>query len=335
MHDTMKTVAEMDQTRRVAPRVPYDEAIAIARFDGRGRLYARALDLSTTGIHVICAESCPLGTVVRCTLLLPGGPRNVRGRVVRETVLARGVGLASAFSNVDAGTAAAIANLIDARANQDMPAKLRVDGVDRPLRCEGRVDERTVRLTATLPFLRIDGGVDVVLGENGEVTQHGVIKKIAVDPSTSDGVPRLAVDVVLGDTQPYGAHRRQTGDSLPPPTQLPPPCGHESLPSVLVSPGLVRDVRKVEERPPRRRVHGTAEIARRPEWAWAVPPAVITRRPVKHVRARAPRRLTARMGVVSAGLRDLRAWLGKHSRSLGVLLMIVPAMLVVAALLAI
>ena len=101
----------MDQTRRVAPRVPYDEAIAIARFDGRGRLYARAIDLSATGIHVICAESCPLGTVVRCTLLLPGGPRTVRGRVVRETVLARGVGLAISFSNVDPGTAAAINTL--------------------------------------------------------------------------------------------------------------------------------------------------------------------------------------------------------------------------------
>ena len=40
-------------------------------------------------------------------------------------------------------------------------------------------------------------------------------------------------------------------------------------------------------------------------------------------------------GVVSSGLRDLRAWLAKRTRSLGVLLMIVPAMLVVAALLAI
>src|SRR5439155_5798235 len=154
----MNVGSKMDQTRRVAPRVPYDEAIAIARFDGRGRLYARAIDLSATGIQVICAESCPLGTVVRCTLLLPGGPRNVRGRVVRETALARGVGLAIAFSNVDGGTAAVIRNLIESRAHQVMPAKLRVAGVDRTLRCEGRVDDKTVRLTATLPFLRIDGG---------------------------------------------------------------------------------------------------------------------------------------------------------------------------------
>jgi hypothetical protein len=329
----MKAGLEMEQTRRVAPRVPYEEAIPIARFDGRGRLYARALDLSATGIHVICAESCPLGTVVRCTLLLPGGPRSVRGRVVRETVLSRGVGLAIAFSNVDPGTAAAIDALVESRAMQVMPAKLRVEGVDRTLRCEGMIDARTVRLTATLPFLRIDGGVDVVLGERGERAEHGTIKKIAVDPSTSDGIPRLSVDVVLGDTQPYGANRRHAGDSRPPPTKLPPACGHP-LPSVLVSPGLARDGRKVEERPPRRRVHGTAEIARRMDWAWAAPPTVVNR-PIKHVRSRRPPRLTARMSTISAGLRDLRAWAAKRSRPWGYLLMIVPAMLVVAALLAI
>ena len=333
MRDTMELHLEPAQARRVAPRVPYDEAIAIARFDGRGRLYARALDLSATGIHVISADSCPIGTVVRCTLLLPGGPRNVRGRVVRETVLARGVGLAISFSNVDPGTAAAIATYMEHRAHQVVPAKLRVEGVDKALRCEGMIDERTVRLTATLPFLRIDGGVDVVLGEHGELSERGVIKKIAVDPSTSDGIPRLAVDVVLGDTQPYGANRRNIGETTPPPSKLPPPCGHP-LPSVLVSPGLVRDVRKVEERPPRRRVHFTAEIARRPDLAWAAPPAVVSR-PIKHVRARAPRRLTKRMGVISSGLRDLRAWLTKHSRSVGVLLVVVPAALAVAALLAI
>jgi len=53
----MKLHLEPAQARRVAPRVPYDEAIAIARFDGRGRLYARALDLSATGIHVISADT--------------------------------------------------------------------------------------------------------------------------------------------------------------------------------------------------------------------------------------------------------------------------------------
>jgi hypothetical protein len=331
----MKTGPVMEQTRRVAPRVPYDEAVAIARFDGRGRLYARALDLSVTGIQVICAESCPLGTVVRCTLLLPGGPRTVRGRVVRETALARGVGLAIAFSNVDAGTVAAIDSLVEARVHHMMPAKLRVEGVDRALRCEGMVDERTVRLTATLPFLRIDGGVDVVLGEHGELSEHGVIKKIAVDPSTSDGVPRLAVDVVLGDTQPYGAMRTHAGDTQPPPTQLPP--YEPPLPKVLLSPGLARDVRRVEERPPRRRVHGTAEISRRfdgSDWSWAAPPPIVSR-PIKHVRRRGLPRPTVRMGALRAGARKLRRWSKRQAAPLRYLLMIIPTMLVVAALLAI
>ena len=129
----------------MAPRVPYDEAIAIARFDGRGRLYARALDLSATGIHVISADTCPIGTVVRCTLILPGGPRNVRGRVVRETVLARGVGLAISFSNVDPGTAAAIATYMGNRAHQVMPAKL-----NHPRLSGGRLaKERNIILIAS------------------------------------------------------------------------------------------------------------------------------------------------------------------------------------------
>jgi hypothetical protein len=326
----------MIQTRRVSPRVPYDEAISIARFDGRGRLYARAIDLSASGIHVICAESCPLGTVVKCTLLLPGGPRAVRGRVIRETVLQRGVGLAIAFSNVDPGTAAALNLLIESRAHEVMPAKLKVEGVERALRCEGRVEEGTVRLTATLPFLRIDGGVEVLLGENGERAAIGVIKKIAVDPSNSDGVPRLAVDVALADsTAPYGA-MRAVDDTTPPPTRLPPACGHP-LPSVLVSPGLVRDVRKAEERPPRRRVHMTAEVARRPyspDISWSAPPRVVSR-PRPLVRRRGPERLTARFGTLAQGLRKLRSW-ATHSRRWGFLLMILPSVLVVAvALLAI
>lgn len=332
----MKLGLEMIQARRVAPRVPYDEAIAIARFDGRGRLYARAIDLSLTGLHVICAESCPLGTVVRCTLLLPGGPRNVRGRVVRETVLARGVGLAISFSNVDPGTAGAIRNLIESRSHQLMPAKLRVAGIDRTLRCEGRVEDGTVRLTAELPsFLRIDGGVDVLLGEHGEVAERGVIKKIAVDPSTSDGVPRLAVDVALAsDTQPYGAGRGAV-DTTPPPTRLPPAFGHP-LPSVLVSPGLARDVRQAEERPPRRRVHSTAEISRRPgsEWAaWSAPPIVVSR-PRRPARAHARQKLTVRIGALGAALRNLRWW-GRRPGAWGFLLMLAPAVLAVAALLAI
>jgi hypothetical protein len=336
----------MKQSRRISPRVPYDEAIALTRFDGGGRLYARALDLSVSGMQVVCSESCPVGTELRCTLLLPGGPRNVRGRVVRETALAKGLGLAIAFTYVDRSTAAVIDQMVTARAADMLPAKLRVDGVDRTLRCEGRVDDNTIRLSATLPFLRLDGGVDVVLGEQGEVSAAGVISKIALEPTSRDGVPRLALEVELAERERAGEEpMRGYEAAAPPPSRLPPPCGHP-LPSVVVSPGLARDLRLAEERPPRRRVHGTAEIARRPmipdlPFAEPVtsappvrpaPPAPPGRPGRPAPRAGQPRRATVRVDVLVRGWRTLRAHATGPARW-AYLLVILPAALAVAALL--
>jgi hypothetical protein len=326
----------MKQSRRISPRVPYDEAVCLSRADGRGRLYTRSIDLSVTGLQVVCSESLAVGTEVLCTLLLPGGPRKVPGRIVRVTALPRGVGLAVAFGALPPGAAAAIHHLVEARARDVQPAKLRVEGMDRTLRCEGRVDEGTVRLTAALPFLRLDGGVDVIMGQGqgqggeGHVAT-GRITKIALDPATSDGVPRLSLEVALAG----GAGRaNETGipvplsDGLtPPPTKLPPPY-RQSGPTVVVSKTFERDVRLAEERPPRRRVHGTAEIARRPnagEWGWAPSPAPLAR-------PRAPARDTEKIPLRA---RRARSWLARALRpsAWSFLLMIVPALVAAAVVL--
>lgn len=272
----------MVSTRRVSPRIPYDEAICLTRIDGQGRLYGRGLDLSATGLSVICAEACPIGTAVRFSLLMLSGPRAIVGRVVRTTALPNGLGLAIAFEGLTPGVSGALERLIEARTTQAVPAKLRINGVERPLRCEARVDEQMVRLTATLPFLRLDGGVDVELGERG-VTAAGVIRKITVDPTSRDGVPRLAVDVALDgprtETARYGTPARSTlgpDEPTPPPVRLPPVFGRP-LPSVVLAAGLQRDLRAVEARPPRRRVHSTAEVARHPgfgPWRWPPDPAL-------------------------------------------------------------
>jgi hypothetical protein len=269
----------MTQPRRVSPRIPYEEAICLTRIDGKGRLYGRGLDLSASGLSVISAEACPVGTAVRCSLLLLSGPRSVVGRVVRATALPHGLGLAIAFEGLDPGALGALERFIETRTRQVQPAKLHIDGVERPLRCEARLDEQTVRLTATLPFLRLDGGVNVILGQDGGVTAPGVIRKISVDPSTaSDGIPRLSVDVALdgaprAQTARYGTPARPSEEPTPPPVRLPPQFGRP-LPSVVVAPGLHRDLRAAEKRPPRRRIHGTAEVARHPSYAqWSWPPA--------------------------------------------------------------
>jgi hypothetical protein len=284
----------MTQSRRVSPRIPYDEAICLARLDGKGRLYGRGLDLSASGVSLVSTEALPIGTEIKCDLLLPHGPRKVSGKIVRVTASPGGFELAVAFGELKPAVTTAIDHLISDRSKQMLPAKLRIDGVDKPLRCEAHIDDNDhiVRLSATLPFLRLDGGVDVVLGEKGGIAAAGTIRKIAVDPSTRDGIPRLSVDVALDDeprsrTRRYGAVTAAPenvgaafrdgvpfgqGSSAPavrlPPKNLPPPCGHP-LPSVVVAAGLSRDERAVEARPPRRRVHGTAEIVRRPELsAW-------------------------------------------------------------------
>ena len=75
----------MTQPRRVSPQIPYDEAICLARLDGQGRLYGRGVALSASGISLISAEACAIGTEIKCDLLLPHGPRSVNGKIVRVT----------------------------------------------------------------------------------------------------------------------------------------------------------------------------------------------------------------------------------------------------------
>jgi PilZ domain len=218
----------MTQARRDSPRIPYDEAICLARTDGKGRLYGRGVDLSGSGISLVSTESCPIGTEIKCDILLPHGPRSVTGKIVRVTAAPGGFELAVAFGEIKPAVAAVIANLVAERTKQALPAKLRIDGVDKPLRCEAHVDEQMVRLTATLPFLRLDGGVDVLLGEQGGIAAAGTIRKISVDPSTADGIPRLALDVALDDekrarTKRYGTPRIEAPETAPPPPDCPPP----------------------------------------------------------------------------------------------------------------
>ncbi len=225
----------MTQTRRDSPRIPYDEAICLTRIDGEGRLYGRGLNLSASGVSLVSTESYPIGTEIKCDVLLPHGPRSVTGKIVRVTAAPGGFRLAVAFGEIKPAVAAVIANLI----------------------------------------------------------------AISVDGSTTDGVPRLAPDVALEQekrarTKRYGTPRPgEKGPASPteaarppsssegraprmPPTNLPPPCG-QPLPSVVVAASLTRDEQVTEAPPPRRRMQGTAHIARRPEAApaWALRPAAV------------------------------------------------------------
>jgi hypothetical protein len=262
----------MKQSRRVSPRIPYDEAVCLARVDGTARLFGRSVDLGPAGIYVTCAELCEIGTELVCTVLLPGGPRRLHGRVVRLVALPRAVGIAVAFTQLREADRLVIERLIASRRPEAQAVKLRVGGLDRDLRCEATVGagERTMRLTTALPpFLRLDADVGVTLDEAGghaapgAAAKRGVIRRIAVDPAPSDGPPRLAFDVDLGAAAPDALAPEV--DERAPPSGLPRPYRHP-LPSVLLSSAFARQIAAdvpSAAAPERRRSHGTAEIARR------------------------------------------------------------------------
>ena len=266
----------MKQSRRVSPRIPYDEAVCLARVDGAGRLFGRSVDLGPAGIYVTCSELCEIGTELVCTVLLPGGPRRLAGRVVRLVALPRAVGIAIAFTGLREADRVVLERLVASRKPEAQAVKLRVGGLDHDLRCEATVDagERTMRVLTALPaFLRLDADVGVVmngsddLNSPGALKKRGVIRRIAVDPAPRDGVPRLALDVDLASSrispEPSAAGEPEV-DERAPPSGLPRPYRHP-LPSVLLSRGFAREVAADAPSPaaPRRRKHGTAEIARR------------------------------------------------------------------------
>ena len=264
----------MKQSRRVSPRIAYDEAVCLARADGQGRLFGRSIDLGPAGIYVTCAELCEIGTELVCTVLLPGGPRRLRGRVVRLVALPRAVGIAIAFTDLREADRLVLERLVASRRPEAQHIKLRVDGLDHDLRCEATVDagERTMRVSTALPpFLRLDADVGVNFDGNGPsraggaANRRGVIRRIAVDPAPRDGLPRLALDVDLGPSPVDAGVTPPEVDDRAPPSGLPRPYRHP-LPSVLLSSAfahqMTSDVPSAAA-PQRRRSHGTAEIARR------------------------------------------------------------------------
>lgn len=249
------------QSRRASPRIPYDEAVCLTRVDGQGRLYGRGVDLGTGGMGLICTESSPIDTDVRCDLLLPGGPRAVAGRVVRVSAAPAGFELAVVFVDLKPGVVAVIEEMVN--------AALVVP--DDPSATSGAIRKAAVDQPSG------DGVPRVALEVDTPNAQH--------EQTQPYGTPRLT------PTQPM----------KPPPTSLPPPCGQPlpsvvvapevaaagpaepPTPRPVVSAAPPPAPPAAKRRPDRSQraaapvMRGTAVVARRnepPAWAWQ-PPAVV------------------------------------------------------------
>ncbi len=221
------------QSRRASPRIAYDEAVCLTPADASGRIYGRGLDLGTGGMSLVCIQSCPVGTEARCDLILPGGPRPVTGRVVRVTPAPGGFELAIAFEDLKPGVSALIDDMVARATPVPTVDKLRLDGPPTSEPSGEPAGQEAGQETGQ----EADQGATAGSGPSA-------IPKIALDPSSGDGIPRLASDGEPAEparetTLRYGAAARVTSTlpTKPLPTSLPPPCG-QPLPSVVVEPEL-------------------------------------------------------------------------------------------------
>ena len=277
----------MTQARRDSPRIPYDEAICLARIDGKGRLYGRGLDLSASGISLV--SSGVLSDRDRDQVRPPAaartslGDREDRARHRRAGRLRAGRRFRRAQAGCGGGDRQS-----DRRAHQaDAPrqaahrwgrqaaplrgARRRADGaVDRDAAVSA-ARRRRRRRAGRARGNRRGGNHPQDRRRSGDQRRHPAAR---AGRRARRRAARRAPSAT-GRRGPRIRRRSPRSARARPPTNLPPPCGHP-LPSVVVAAGLARDARAVEARPPRRRVHGTAEIARRPDLAaWALRPAAV------------------------------------------------------------
>ena len=273
----------MKQSRRVEPRVPYPEDVSLIRTSGGKRIAARGVNISASGLYVHCIEPCEIGSHVVCSLLLDGGPRKVRGQITRLEALPGMIGVAIAFSDPGSRDLFALHEYVDQHRIEAVEAKVHLMGMANPVRCQATYDGDTIHLSTALPFLRLDSEVGVHLDASpaGETTS-GVLSRISLDPTASDGVPRLALDVAIlshrhvptehGASAPRDAAARRERPSPAP------------LPSVVLSNTLqleallsAKQTPLADERPPH---HDTAEVPRLWRFKdWSSPPVVRGNRP--------------------------------------------------------
>jgi len=279
--------------------VPYPEDVSLIRTSGGKRIVARGVNISASGLYVHCVEPCEIGSQVVCTVLLDGGPRKVRGSITRLEALPGMIGAAIAFSELSERDLLALRGYVERHRVPAVEAKVQLLGMTSPVRCQAVYDGDTIRLSTALPFLRLDSAVGVHRDcDPAGATTSGVLSRIALDPTSADGIPRLALDVEVtqvgtqlgdqgGNQAVTAAANGADGDRAPTQSGLaavrPDRRSPLPLPSVVVSQTLQTETlamaasRLLGETAAQRR--DTAEVPR--PWHakhWAHPPAVATSR---------------------------------------------------------
>jgi hypothetical protein len=183
--------------RRVHPRVAYEQRIRLLGADGKPVIVGRTMNLSPSGIYVRAPNGCEVGSEVTCDLPLPGGVRQLRGRVARTQPLpddTTGIGIQ--FVDLNTSDSSSLHRALEGSGARPVVVKVMFEGMARPVKCHGVVTAEGIRLSTSLPFLRLGSDVSAVYeGRDSKVDARGVLTGVRLEPVAGDGVPRLGVDV--------------------------------------------------------------------------------------------------------------------------------------------
>ncbi|HEY2901011.1 MAG TPA: PilZ domain-containing protein [Polyangia bacterium] len=273
----------MKHSRRVEPRVPYPEDVSLIRAGGGKRIVARGVNLSASGVYVHCVEPCEIGSQVICAVLLDGGPRKLTGHITRLEALPGMIGVAVAFCDLSARDVAALRGYVGLHQIEAVEAKVHLLGMQSPVRCQAVYDGDTIRLSTALPFLRLDSEVGIHReSDPDDATTNGVLSRVTLEPTLSDGVPRLALDIDVTHARrllPDGTTDGRAQPNINFAAARPDRRSPAPLPKVVLSTTLQTETlamttgRLLIETPPQR--HDTAEVPR--PWHfkdWSHPPVI-------------------------------------------------------------
>lgn len=283
----------MKHSRRVEPRVPYSEDVSLMRTSGGKRIIARGVNISSSGIYVHSIEPCEIGSHVVCAVLLDGGPRKLGGHITRLEALPGMIGVAIAFADLSARDVGALRRYVGHHQIESVGAKLSLNGMQSPVRCQAIYNGDTIRLSTALPFLRLDSAVGVHRDSDpDDATTSGVLSRVALEPSPGDGVPRLALDVDVthlrsssSSAAPSSSPASSPRSASSPSSSLsglfrPPRPSPVPLPSVVLSPTLQTETLAAMhgahgDGTGKASRHDTAEMIRRWHFKdWSSPPEI-------------------------------------------------------------
>ncbi len=183
--------------RRVHPRVSYEQKIRLLGSDGKPVIIGRTMNLSPSGIYVRAPKGCDVGSEVTCDLPLPGGTRQIHGRVARTQALPDATtGLGIQFVDLTTADSSSLHRALEGSGSRPVAVKVMFEGMTNPIKCQGVITAEGIRLSTSLPFLRLGSDVQAVYdGRAGKTDARGVLTGVRLEPVAGDGVPRLGVEV--------------------------------------------------------------------------------------------------------------------------------------------